>query len=197
MQVPLISTIRQTVPTQDFVEQTMSTPSFQFYPKQWLGDDKVLLMDWSARGMHLHLMCIAWQQDPPCTIPDDDEVLKKWCGNPKRWPKLKEQILRAWKLTKGRWVQEGLLKEYEKQRNYSESRKRGAEARWGKNDAHGCQMESNSIALQSSSSYFIKENKEEIVDSHLASSTNGTMKSKKIMLADDEFIAALKSNPSI
>lgn len=178
----------------------MSTPAFQFYPKQWLGDDKVLLMDWAARGMHMHLMCIAWQQDPPCTIPDDDSVLKKWCGNPKQWPKLRDQILRAWKLTDGRWVQEGLLKEYLKQRKYSESRKAGAEARWGKPDARAYEMDSTSIALQSSSSssssYFIEDKKEKRVGSALPSPTNGTTKSKTIELADEEFIEVLKTMPA-
>src|SRR6188474_1476428 len=107
-------------------------PAFQFYPKQWLGDDQVLLMDWDARGMHVHLMCIAWQQEPPCSLPNDDSALKKWCGNPKRWRKVKDQILSAWKVIGDRLVQEGLLREYEKQRNYSESRRQAAEARWGK-----------------------------------------------------------------
>jgi uncharacterized protein YdaU (DUF1376 family) len=114
----------------------MKSPSFQFYPKQWLGDDNVLLMDWAARGMHVHLMCIAWQQDPPCTLPDDDSIIRKWCGNPKQWSKLRLQILRSWKSMGGRWVQEGLLREFEKQQKYSDSRRQAAEARWKKDDAY-------------------------------------------------------------
>ena len=111
-----------------------------------------MLMDWDERGMHVHLMCIAWQQDPPCSLPDDDKTLRKWCGHPQRWLKVRPQILRAWKLSDGRWVQEGLLREWEKQRQYSESRRLSAEARWGKKDAYALRTQSVRNALLSSSS---------------------------------------------
>lgn len=110
----------------------MKSPAFQFYPKQYLGDDNVMLMDWDARAMHLHFMCIAWQQENPCTLPDDDELLRKWVWNPPDWDRLKKQIFRAWKLKDGYWVQEGLLREYVKQQRFSESRKRNAAARWAR-----------------------------------------------------------------
>jgi uncharacterized protein YdaU (DUF1376 family) len=113
----------------------MNTPAFQFYPRQWLSDDKVMLMSWQARGMHMHLMCISWQQDDPCTLPQDDAQLKSWLGHPKNWPELKAQIFRAWKFENGRWVQEGLLREYRKQKAYSESRSRVSNARWTKKQA--------------------------------------------------------------
>lgn len=92
----------------------------------------VMLMDWDARGMHLHLMCIAWQQHPPCTLPDDDEILQKWLGNPADWPRLKKQILRAWKTEGGRLVQNGLLAEWQKQQRFSQSRSENASKRWAK-----------------------------------------------------------------
>jgi hypothetical protein len=118
----------------------MDSPAFQFYPKQWLGDDKVLAMDWDARAMHMHLMCIAWQQTPPCTLPDDDAIIRRWLGNPKKWVYLKNQIFSAWKMNNGRWLQSGLLEQYNKQSNYRESRKAGSDARWGK-DAHAMHMD--------------------------------------------------------
>jgi uncharacterized protein YdaU (DUF1376 family) len=118
---------------------------FSFFPKQWLGDDKVLLMDWDARGMHLHLMCMAWQQDPPCTIPADEAVLRKWCGNPKRWAKVKNQILAAWKLRDGRYVQEGLLAAYERACNRSESGRKSANARWTKKAGDECGRNANAL----------------------------------------------------
>jgi uncharacterized protein YdaU (DUF1376 family) len=126
-------------------------PAFQFYPKQWLGDDNVLLMSFEARGMHMHLMCIAWQQEPPCTLPADDEMLRQWVGNPRNWEKLKAQILRAWRMVDGRWLQAGLLAEYNKQKAYSESRKSSADKRWNK-DAYEMHTHSVRNALQSSSS---------------------------------------------
>jgi hypothetical protein len=128
----------------------MNSPAFQFYVKQWLGDRDIILMDWSARGMHLHFMCIAWQEDPPCSLPNNNSYLRKLVGNPRGWPKLKKQIFRAWKLENKRWVQCGLLREYEKQRCFSESRKLNANKRWHHASALLGQCTSN--ALQSSSS---------------------------------------------
>ncbi len=135
----------------------MKSPAFQFYPKQWLGDDKVMLMDWDARAMHLHFMCIAWQQDNPCTLPNDDEFLRRWVGNPKDWPRLKKQIFRAWKLENNLWIQDGLLREYEKQSKFSESRKLNAFKRWDKVErksvdasASAVQCTADALLLQSS-----------------------------------------------
>ncbi len=129
------------------------SPAFQFYPKQWLGDDKVMLMDFDARGMHLHCMCIAWQQNDPCTLPDDDEKLRRWCGNPDRddWEKrLKPQIFSAWKKEKSYWVQTGLKREFIKQLTKSQKRKEAADVRW-KNEKKGKKKDgckSNANALQ-------------------------------------------------
>jgi len=151
----------------------MKAPAFQFYPKQWLGDDKVMLMDWDARAMHLHFMCIAWQQDNPCTLPDDDELLRRWVGNPRDWPRLKKQIFRAWKLENNLWIQVGLLREHEKQSKFSESRKLNASKRWEKverksNDASAMQVQCTGDALQSSiTSTITKIKKEKPADAPL------------------------------
>jgi uncharacterized protein YdaU (DUF1376 family) len=129
----------------------VKAPAFQFYPKQWLGDDKILLMSWDARAMHMHLMCIAWQQEPPCTLPNDDDLIRQWIGNPKDWPRLKTQIFRAWKLDGDRWIQSGLLTEFNKQAAFRDSRKAGAAAKWKKH-AHASEVHCITDALLSSSS---------------------------------------------
>lgn len=103
-------------------------PAFQFYWKQWLSDDNVLAMSWTARAMHMHFICLAWQQTPPCSIPDDDDIMRAWVGHPGDWENLKKQILRAWRhdeLT-GRWVQDGLLRVWQTQKAYRDSRRRNA-----------------------------------------------------------------------
>jgi uncharacterized protein YdaU (DUF1376 family) len=175
----------------------MKAPAFQFYPKQYLADDNVLLMDWTARGMHLHLMCIAWQQPQPCTLPDDDAILRKWCEEPQDWERLKAQIFRAWKLRNGRWVQDGLRREYQKQREFSKSRQRAAKARWEKDsDAHALHMQSKCNALQSSSSSSSSELKKKKEEKRAGSSSPTPAASRKVFLADEEFIQALKANPA-
>jgi uncharacterized protein YdaU (DUF1376 family) len=103
----------------------VSTPSFQFYPKQWLGDDKIMLMDWDARGMHFHLLCIAWQQPIACSVPADERIIRRWLGSPKDWPRLKAQIFSAWRLENDRWFQDGLLREFNAQKRRQENGAKG------------------------------------------------------------------------
>lgn len=113
----------------------MSADGFYFNVKQWLGDDAVLLMDWDARAMHLQLMCLAWQQDPPGRLPADEKILRRWVGNPSAedWEeRLRPQIARAWKIDDGHWIQEGLLREWERQASNSQKRRAAANARWDK-----------------------------------------------------------------
>lgn len=115
----------------------MKPPAFQFYPKQWLGDDKVMLMDWDAKGMHFQLICIAWQREQPCTLPNDENLLRRWVGQPSDdvWQRVWPQIKQAWELGRGgMYVQRGLLAVYLKQLAYKKERsssgKMGAERRW-------------------------------------------------------------------
>lgn len=73
---------------------------FNFIPQKWLGDSNILAMDWDAKGMHLHLMAIAWQQERTGYLINDDNLLRKLLGNPdlEDWnARLKPQIFAAWK----------------------------------------------------------------------------------------------------
>ncbi len=103
---------------------------FYFNPKRWLGDAKLIAMDWDCRAMHMHLMCIAWQQDPRGYLPDDEQYLFKLIGSPSTddWNnRIKKQILSVWKKTnlkvddghgkkilKSFYFQPGLIKNLEK-----------------------------------------------------------------------------------
>lgn len=73
-------------------------PAYQRYPKQIMGDQKVLLMDWDTYGMHNWLMDISWQEDQRGTIPDDEEVIRKWLRNPIKadWKRIWPQLKRSW-----------------------------------------------------------------------------------------------------
>lgn len=87
-------------------------PAMQWFPKQWLGDDVVMMMSLPIRGYHHHLIQMAWQQDPPCSLPDDVLALSGWCGDPEDWDKVWSRASRAWKLRNGRWWQIGLCRAY-------------------------------------------------------------------------------------
>jgi uncharacterized protein YdaU (DUF1376 family) len=49
-------------------------PAFQFYPKDWLTDDKVQAMSLSERGLYITLLCHAWLHG---SIPDTELVLSR------------------------------------------------------------------------------------------------------------------------
>lgn len=119
---------------------SMRADGFYFNVKQWLGDDAILLMDWDVRAMHLHLMCLAWQQDQPGALPGDEALLRRWAGGVDReeWDsRIRPQILRAWKIIDGFWVQEGLVREWERQSSNSKKRQAAARARWDKPKSDG------------------------------------------------------------
>jgi uncharacterized protein YdaU (DUF1376 family) len=111
----------------------LSTPSFQFYPKQWLGDNRVLSMDWDARAVHFHLLCIAWQEAVPCSIPANDEIIQRFLGEKKTWKRVKTQVLSAWRLEGDRYFQDGLLRVLATQEKRRENGAKGGRPR-GKSD---------------------------------------------------------------
>jgi uncharacterized protein YdaU (DUF1376 family) len=113
----------------------MSAEGFHFNVKQWLGDDAVLLMDWDVRAMHLQLMCVAWQKTPPGTLPDDNTMLCKWlsCLDKQAWSeRIRPQLAQAWRIADGRWHQDGLMREWERQASNSQKRRAAANIRWKK-----------------------------------------------------------------
>lgn len=99
----------------------MKNDGFYFIPKQWLGDANIIAMDWDCKGMHLHLIAIAWQQEPKGYILDDEELIIKLLGNPSKedWEnRIKKQIFSAWKnkvlnidgIKRKYWYQPGIIK---------------------------------------------------------------------------------------
>lgn len=116
-------------------------PAYQRYPKQIMGDDKVLLMDWDAYGMHNWLLDTSWQQDPRGTIPNDQDALRRWlrlpqnavkCTRPEPWCRCNDctwrrvwpQISAAWPiLESGRRGNLGMIRCAQRQKNYSEGNK--------------------------------------------------------------------------
>ncbi len=111
-------------------------PAFQFYPKQWVGDNNIMMMDWDVQGMHVHLMSVSWQEDEPATLPKNDKILRKLLKNiaKKDWEnRIKPQLFLGWKTweeDESRIINNGLRREYIKQKAMSNRGKSGAEARW-------------------------------------------------------------------
>ncbi len=137
----------------------LSAPAIQWYYRQWLGDQKVLAMDWDANGMHFWLINLSLQEDPAGTIPNDTALIRRWLRNPSDdvWRRVQPQIFSAWSLADGRWHQQGTKATAERQKAYSESRTEAANARWAKRDAYALRMQCEIDALQSSTSSSIQE----------------------------------------
>ncbi len=141
------------------------SPAFQFYPRDWLGDPEIMLMDWDAKAMHLHCICIAWLHTDACALPDDDALLCKWLNiqNDADWvERLKPQIFSAWSLEDGCWIQKRLKREKIKQLERSSKMKNAAKSRWnkGKNtDANAMQKHMQMQCSSSSSSTAVDKEK--------------------------------------
>lgn len=92
--------------------------TFPWSPKQYLGDDDVLAMEWDARGMHHWLLNISWQQEPPGSLPNDMSQIRRWLGSPSDdvWRRVRPQIFAAWTLQGDRWFNKGMIKTAQRQR---------------------------------------------------------------------------------
>jgi uncharacterized protein YdaU (DUF1376 family) len=110
-------------------------PYFAFYPKDFSHDPKVRLMTFEQRGMYMELLCIAWEQEQPGTLPYDDVLLAKYLGIlPEYWLRHKAAVMAAFtERDDKRWHQKRMEKEAEKASKRVTVAKNGAEARWHKN----------------------------------------------------------------
>jgi hypothetical protein len=76
---------------------------FQILPKKWLSDANILTMDWDCQGMHLFLMCIAFQQEKSGFLLNDDTLLMRVLrlSDVNDFSKrIKPQLLKCWKISK-------------------------------------------------------------------------------------------------
>ena len=67
-------------------------PAFQFYPRQFAGDDQVMGMDLEAIGAHILLMCAAAASPERCRIDADEYAIRMRLRNPsdERWQSIKK-----------------------------------------------------------------------------------------------------------
>jgi len=108
------------------------SPAFQFYPKDFITDDKVAIMNLEDVGAYILLLSYCWEN---CGLPTDPDELKEMCGNPENWQKIWLKVGRCFYEREGRLHNRRLDEEREKQREWREKSskggKRGAKTRWG------------------------------------------------------------------
>lgn len=109
---------------------------FPLYPNDFTSDGKVEAMSTREVGAYFLLICKAWAETPPASIPDDDDILSRWTRlSIQEWRDCKEAVLKAWVLRKdGRYHQKRLRAEFDKilklMKTKSNSGKKGAKIRW-------------------------------------------------------------------
>jgi uncharacterized protein YdaU (DUF1376 family) len=158
-------------------------PCFPFYVDDFSSDGKVEAMTTEEVGAYMLLLCKAWRERPPGSIPDDDRVLARWARlTPDRWRECRSAVLAAFIAGKdSRWHQKRMRKVYEKMRISAERRsaagKAGAGRRWSKSggerempiasdcysNANADAMANDGLSLSSSSSYPLSSSEELIL----------------------------------
>ncbi len=166
-------------------------PGLQWFPAQWLGDPAVQLMDWTARGLHHHLLMVSWKgfdlddDATPASLPDDLELLQAICQHPDGWPALWVQISRAWKFYKGRWWNLGLCRSYLQQMKKRVKAKSSAEARWHREHANASPEHAFASDLDAfASKSDVWENPEECSSSSSASASSEERQERKKSVGD-------------
>lgn len=132
-------------------------PYFPFYPDDFACDGDVEAMSTEEVGCYILLLCKAWRERVPCSIPDDDEKLARWCRvTPEAWARCKNRVLAPWEKRGDRYHQRRLELELEKFHASQERRRTagraGAGVRWqrrGNESSESC--DSNAIAQPSES----------------------------------------------
>jgi uncharacterized protein YdaU (DUF1376 family) len=109
---------------------------FPLYVDVFVSDGVVEAMTTREVGAYLLLLCKAWREKPPGSIPSDDRVLARWARlTPDEWSECRTGVLAAFKPgTDSRLHQVRLRLEYDNAKKHMGLRslagKVGAEKRW-------------------------------------------------------------------
>jgi len=87
-------------------------PAFQFYVKDWLSSESVVVMTAEQRGWYIQLLCHAWNGEPIATLPADDCKLKALAGAGDGWAMDKQAVLDCFEVEGGRLVNRRLADQY-------------------------------------------------------------------------------------
>ena len=105
----------------------------------FLADDKVALMNTEEVGAYILLLCRAWQQDPPGTLPNNDEYLAAWARcSVLKWNQLKPMVMKPFRFDEDGWHMDRMIKDHNQVSGTLQKRReaavKGAQARWGDED---------------------------------------------------------------
>lgn len=113
-------------------------PYFPLYVKDFAADSKVEAMSTEEVGAYILLLCKAWHERPPGSLPADDAVLARWARlTPQRWSECKPRVLSCFEQrSDGRWHQKRMASEFlrlmDQRSKRSMAGKKGAKNKWTK-----------------------------------------------------------------
>lgn len=115
----------------------MKFPYFPFFVKDFSADSNVEAMALNEVGAYVLLLCKAWQEDPPGTLPNDDRKLAAWSKLYDHWTEHKTYIMAPFTLeSDNRWHQKRMEREFSylcsRNAKASDKARDAAERRWKK-----------------------------------------------------------------
>lgn len=127
-------------------------PYFKFFPKDFAADSAVEAMSTQGVGAYILLLCKAWHEDPPGSLPSDDRTLARFSRlSSDEWAEVKPEVLAAFTLgDDNRIHQKRMRREFEDLRSKAKQRQKAAQARWDKAKAEQEPCTSNADALRGS-----------------------------------------------
>jgi uncharacterized protein YdaU (DUF1376 family) len=131
-------------------KEDLAPGGFVFYPRDFSSDAKVELMTTEGVGAYVLLLCKAWFEEPPGSLPDDDRALAVWARmSLEGFRAAKPSILAPFELKPdGRWHQKRMQSEYRKFAQIRAKRSKAAQKRWGPNRAMQMHSKSNAKVMQ-------------------------------------------------
>jgi uncharacterized protein YdaU (DUF1376 family) len=109
----------------------MSLPYFKFFCNDWLGSQNIELMTPEEEGAYIHLLARAWNSEN-CSLPDDDNILATLSRLNSNWMKSAARIRERFIAKDGKLFPKKLNRLFKEAEEVSDSKKTGAEERWGK-----------------------------------------------------------------
>jgi len=95
------------------------SPSFRFYPNDWLSSRTIAVMTPEQEGAYIRLLCYAWAS-PDCSLPDDDAELARLSRLGESWHNGSGDLIKScFKKRAGKLINFRLITERKKQIEWS------------------------------------------------------------------------------
>lgn len=128
-------------------------PSFNMFPRDWVTGTVTLTAE--QKGWYIDLLCFSWDQSPPCTLPNDENLLARIAGATlHRWRKHGGPVREKFDVIDGRLRNDKLFRVYCEMVEYRMRRKR-AGAKGGRARAANAKQSSSNASSNAQASYSV------------------------------------------